>query len=74
MKGGLTKSFARIFVRDESGQAITEYILLLTLTLTAAIALARGITSALNTSTLALGGQLEKDLKTGRVSLDIWKN
>lgn len=62
------------FLKDDSGQAITEYIMLLSMTLAVAILLARGLVSAINTSTLVLGGQLEKDLKTGRADLGLWSN
>jgi Flp pilus assembly pilin Flp len=62
------------FYQDESGQAITEYVLLLSMTLTGAVLMARGLISVINTSTLLLGGQLEKDLKTGRADLGLWSN
>jgi hypothetical protein len=32
------------------------------------------ILSVVDSGILSLGGQLEKDLKTGRAPLDIWKN
>ncbi|MDR3607399.1 MAG: hypothetical protein P4M08_08465 [Oligoflexia bacterium] len=64
----------RAFLGDESGQAITEYLLLLLFTLGGAVLLARGLLSAMNTMILVLGGQLEKDLKTGRASLGTWGN
>ena len=62
------------FVREDDGQAITEYILLLTLTVAGAVALAKGLLAAINRANLTIGGQLEKDLKTGRVALDLWSN
>jgi Flp pilus assembly pilin Flp len=65
---------SRRFARDDSGQAITEYILLLALIMAALVAIANGMLSLLNTVTLAIGGELEKDLKTGRVPLSAWKN
>jgi Flp pilus assembly pilin Flp len=64
----------RRLARDESGQAITEYVLLLALIMTGLIAISRGLLATLNTVTLAIGGELEKDLKTGRVPLSAWKN
>jgi Flp pilus assembly pilin Flp len=67
-------SAAKRFARDDSGQAITEYILLLALIMAGLVAIARGLLSTLNTVTLAIGGELEKDLKTGRVPLSAWKN
>jgi Flp pilus assembly pilin Flp len=62
------------FLWEESGQAITEYVLLLSMTLVGAVALARGLITAINAATLTLGGQLEKDLKTGKVDLSVWSN
>ena len=60
--------------RQESGQAITEYLLLLSIVVFGATALIRGIMSAFDQGILSLGGQLEKDLKTGRAKLSVWKN
>lgn len=37
-------------------------------------ALARAIMETLDKAILRLGGQLEKDLKTGRAPLSVWKN
>jgi Flp pilus assembly pilin Flp len=75
---GMTKGFVRVlivdFVRDDSGQAFTEYILLLSISVTLAAALARGLIGALDTMTLLFGGQLEQDIKTGRASVSIWNN
>jgi len=60
--------------RDDSGQAITEYLLLLSVIMAAALAFSRGLIRGISSGVLSLGGQLEKDLKTGRVKLGIWKN
>lgn len=62
------------FYRDEDGQAVIEYVLVLSATLVAAGLLARGILSALDSGVLKLGGQLEKDLKTGRAPLSVYQN
>jgi Flp pilus assembly pilin Flp len=70
----LACSFARDFARDEEGQAITEYILILTMTVAGAVTLAKGLLAAINRANLTLGGQLEKDLKTGRADLGLWSN
>jgi Flp pilus assembly pilin Flp len=67
--------WAKKFVRDESGQAITEYVLIMSLALGGAIAISKGLMSMLDKFTLAFGAQLEKDLKSGRaVSSAIWTN
>lgn len=63
----------RLF-REESGQAVTEYILLMSAVTVAAVSLARGILNGIYEGILAFGGQFEKDLKTGRGSVTIWKN
>lgn len=62
------------FLRDEEGQALTEYLLILSVSIVGAGALARGILAALDKGILRFGGQLEKDLKTGRAPLNVWKN
>ena len=65
---------ARAFGGDDSGQAITEYILLLMVTFTGAVMLSRGLLKLLDTITLHFGVELEKDLKTGRAPISVWKN
>lgn len=64
----------RAFARDESGQGVTEYVLLLGFVVLGAGVIARGILTALDAGVLKLGGQLEKDLKTGRAPLGNWQN
>lgn len=59
---------------DQQGQAITEYILILSACVLGAAALARGILGVLDKGILRLGAQLEKDLKTGRAPVNVWKN
>jgi Flp pilus assembly pilin Flp len=61
-------------VREESGQAITEYIMLMSVLAVAALTLSRGVLRGIFEGVLTLGGQLEKDLKTGRISVSNWKN
>lgn len=68
------RNFLVKFYRDEDGQAVIEYVLVLSATLVAAGLLARGILSALDSGVLKLGGQLEKDLKTGRAPLSVYQN
>ncbi len=60
------------FVRDESGQAITEYILILSVCLVGIGAFGRRFIKVLDQGVLHIGGQLEKDLKTGRVPSSVW--
>ncbi len=64
----------REFISDESGQGVLEYVLLLSGTVIGAGLLARGILSSLDSGILKLGGQLEKDLKTGRAPLTVYQN
>lgn len=64
----------RRFCEDESGQSITEYILILSASVVGAGLVSRQVLKALDTGILKLGGQLEKDLKTGRASVGIWQN
>lgn len=59
---------------DESGQGTLEYIVILSATVVGATALARQILKSLDAGVVRLGGQLERDLKTGRMKIDVWKN
>ena len=60
--------------RDEGGQSIVEYIIILSATVVGAGLLSRQILRVLDSGIVKLGGQLEKDLKTGRASVNIWEN
>jgi Flp pilus assembly pilin Flp len=62
------------FVRDDSGQATLEYILILSATVVGAAAISRSIITAVDRGILNLGAQLEKDLRTGRIPVNVWKN
>jgi Flp pilus assembly pilin Flp len=62
------------FARDDSGQAITEYVLIMSIALGSAALITRGLMKILDQFTLAFGAQLEKDLKAGRASSAQWKN
>lgn len=64
----------RKFLSEEDGQGVIEYIILLSVTVIGAGLLARGILKALDGGILKLGGQLEKDLKTGRAPLSVYQN
>ena len=62
------------FLEDESGQGVTEYVLILGVATVAAGFMMRQILRVFDLGILKLGGQLEKDLKSGRASLGSWKN
>ena len=62
------------FLSEEDGQATVEYILLLSVTLGFVITFVKQITSLVDKGVLKLGGQLEKDLKTGRATVNVWSN
>lgn len=64
----------KTFLREESGQAVTEYVLLLSLSVVGATALGRAVLKAMDQFTAVFGGQLEKDLKSGGTSVQIWTN
>ena len=61
-------------VRDESGQGLTEYVIILSFAIGTAVAVARSLRVAIDRGILVFGGELEKDLKTGRTQLGAWKN
>lgn len=66
--------WAKKFAREESGQAVTEYVLLMSVALGSAIVISKGLMAAIDRFTLALGAQLEKDLKAGRAPSAVWRN
>lgn len=68
------KKFLVRLLADEEGQALMEYILLISFAIVGATQIARGILKVLDQGVLRLGGQLEKDLKTGRSPLSAWRN
>ena len=59
---------------SQSGQATVEYILLLLFTVGIATGLSRTIIGALDDGILRMGGQLQKDLKSGRAPNNVWRN
>jgi Flp pilus assembly pilin Flp len=77
----LAKQVVKLFVklvvklvRDEQGQGTLEYVLILSFVLVGASALARSILGVLDQGILSFGGQLEKDLHTGKAQVDAWSN
>ena len=68
------RTLLRQFLRDESGQGLTEYVLLLSVVVVAAGAMGKALMRALDRGILTFGGQLERHLKTGRAPLSVWKN
>ncbi len=61
-------------IKDEEGQAVTEYILILAITMFGAAALARALLAVFDQGILHLGSELEKSLKTGRAPKSVWSN
>lgn len=62
------------FIINEEGQAITEYILLLSLIVVAFSGFKKIFFNSLDLGIRKLGGTLEKDLRTGRgAPLGSWK-
>jgi hypothetical protein len=70
----LTCKFIYHLGHDEGGQSTVEYILILSASVVGAAQLGRAILRALDNGILKLGGDLEKDLKTGRAPLNVWEN
>jgi Flp pilus assembly pilin Flp len=68
-----SRFFSRLF-HDEEGQATVEYILILSVVVVGASAIARAILTTLDQGILNFGGQLEKDLHTGKATLNAWSN
>ena len=64
----------RALLRDESGQATVEYMLLLTAVTFGAVQISQAGLKAIDGGIAVLGATLEKDLKTGRADVGIWDN
>jgi Flp pilus assembly pilin Flp len=62
------------FMSDETGQGTVEYVLILSVSVVGATQLVRQILKVLDQGILRLGGQMEKDLKSGRAPLNVWEN
>jgi hypothetical protein len=60
------------FACNQDGQAILEYILLLAISLGLVLTLYNGIIITLDKGILAFGGKLERSLRTGRASIDVY--
>lgn len=67
-------SFLRSFFLEEEGQTTVEYILVLSVAVVGAAAIARTLLGVIDQGLLVFGGQLEKDLKTGRAPVNVWIN
>ena len=62
------------FLHDEDGQAIFEYVFLLSIALTTAVFIGKSIISVFDRGILSVGATLEKYLKTGRLPPRVWTN
>ena len=67
-------AFFPSLIRDEEGQGTVEYILILSVCVVGAAEFGRGVLKILDKGILRLGGQIEKDLKSGRAPLHVWSN
>jgi hypothetical protein len=70
----LALTFFESLYEDESGQGTLEYILILSVTVLGASALGKAILNVLDNGILVFGGQLEKDLHTGKAPVSVWTN
>ena len=62
------------FIQNEDGQAVFEYIFLLSLVLVGATALTRAIIDAIDRGILKFGGKFEQYLKTDQAPPNVWTN
>ena len=67
------KNNKQIFV-GHAGQAVVEYILILSLVAVGSATMTRFLLRTIDSGIARLGGQMSKDIKTGRASLGSWKN
>ena len=72
MKRASGSKFLKRLWADEQGQSTVEYILILAFAVVGAGAIASGIVKSIDSGILTLGGQLELDLKTGRITDDVY--
>ena len=68
------KSFFSVLMLAEEAQGTVEYILILSVVVVGASQLIKLIIQSIDRGILRLGGDLEKDLKTGRAPVSVWKN
>jgi len=59
--------------KNQSGQAVLEYILLLSILVLGASALSKGLAVAWEQGILSFGKTLERSIKTGRAPFSAWK-
>ena len=71
---GRQKNLMSQFLSDDQGQATVEYILILSFAAVVSVALAKVILGSVDSGITRVGGQLEKDMKTGRISTSVWNN
>lgn len=64
----------RAFANREQGQAVLEYLVVLTTALMFAVGIAKVILNQMDKGVLFFGGKLEKQIKTGRLNPDVWEN
>lgn len=62
------------FMRNESGQGTTEYVLLLSAVVFFASAFMNKIIGTFDKVATTIGAELERNLKTGRLDPRAWKN
>jgi hypothetical protein len=61
-------------LHNRKGQSVLEYVLMIAIVMTFAGGMFKLIKNGVDQGVLGLGGNLEKSLKTGRISVTIWKN
>ena len=62
------------FVADEDGQGTLEYVLLLSFCIVTGSAIFRKLIELMDSGFQVFAAQLERDLKSGRSPLSVWKN
>ncbi|RYZ73313.1 MAG: hypothetical protein EOP09_02090 [Proteobacteria bacterium] len=84
LSGAISRSpFSRSFKKtgkkcrilaNQSGQGTLEYILLLIIVIAGAATFTGRLVSKVDDQLLTVGGQLERQLKTGRANVNTWRN
>lgn len=58
---------------NESGQAVLEYIILLSITMGIVVAFAKNMTSIFDQGAPKIGGKFEKQIRAGAAPAGLWR-
>ncbi len=59
---------------NDRGQSLVEYLLIISLVVIGASQIVKRVAQSFDVVVLRVGAQLERDLKSGRAPLSVWRN